>query len=135
MIMKRLGFALALALLILGAAAGLRYAASAGLLTPDDSRRAIQVMIGLLLAAYANFMPKQIGSARSSPQAEARAQSALRVGGWSLTLAGIAYAGLWALAPLDFADVASMVVVAAALVLTLAYAIWCFLGCRVSAQS
>jgi len=67
---------------------------------------------------------------RSSPHAESVAQAALRVGGWSLTLAGLAYAGLWAFAPLPVADVASMIVVAAALVLTFGYALWSFTTCR-----
>lgn len=90
----------------------------------------MQVLIGLMLAGYANLMPKQLGRARSSAVAEARAQSALRVGGWSLTLAGLTYAGLWAFAPLAFADMASLVVVAAAMLLTAGYAIWAFTACR-----
>ena len=135
MIINRLGFAIALAVLMLGGAFGLRAAESAGMLSPEDVRRAIQILSGLVLAAYANVMPKQIGRGSRSPHAEARAQSALRFGGWSLTLAGLAYAGLWALAPLDFADVASMVVVATALTFTLAYAAWCFWACRMSAAS
>ena len=135
MIINRLGFAMGLAILMLGGAYGLRAAESAGMLSPDDARRAVQILSGLVLAAYANVMPKQLGPSRRSPQTEARAQSALRFGGWSLTLAGLAYAGLWALAPLAVADVWSMIVVAAALALTLAYAAWCFRACRMSAAS
>ena len=130
MITKRLASALALAAFILAAAAGLRYAASAGMVGPEAARRFMQVVIGLALAAYANLMPKQLGRPRRSPLAEARTQAALRVGGWSMTLAGLAYAGLWALAPLPLADIASTAVVAAALVVTLGYAIWSFAACR-----
>jgi hypothetical protein len=130
MILKRTGFALALGAFILAAAAGLRYAEGADMLGADGARRTMQILIGLLLAAYANFMPKQIGSARRSPHAESRAQAVLRVGGWSLTVAGLVYAGLWAFAPLPVADIASMIAVAAALVLTLGYALWSFTACR-----
>ncbi|MGZ9098763.1 MAG: hypothetical protein ACXW3O_03580 [Brevundimonas sp.] len=125
MIVKRLGFALALGAVFLAVAAGLRFAAAEGMMGEDLARRAVQVLIGLGLAAYANVMPKQIGGPRTSLEAESRAQAALRVGGWSMTLAGLAYAGLWAFAPRAFADVAGMALVAGALLLTLGYAAWC----------
>jgi len=130
MISKRITGAIALAVLMLGSALALRYAENAGMLDEEAARRTIQVLIGLILAGYANLMPKQLGRARGSAIAEARAQDALRVGGWSLTLAGLTFAGLWAFAPLAFADVASVVVVAAAMVVTVGYAIWAFTACR-----
>jgi hypothetical protein len=85
-------------------------------------------MIGLILAAYSNLMPKDIGRWRASALAMARAQSALRIGGWSLTLAGLASAGLWAFAPLAAADVASIAVVASAMLITLGYGGWTLLA-------
>lgn len=130
MIIKRLAFAIALAILILAVAGGLGYAEDSGMIGAEGARRTLQILIGLGLAAYANLMPKQVGRARQSPQAEAFALAALRVGGWSLTLAGLAYAGLWAFAPLGLADIASMTVVAAALAATLGYALWSFTACR-----
>lgn len=130
MISRRLGSAMALGALILGVAAGLRYAESAGVLDADIARRTMQVLIGLGLAAYANLMPKQTSRANASPLAVARTQAVLRAGGWSLTLAGLVYAGLWGFAPLAFADNASMIGVAAATLLTLGYAVWAFVSCR-----
>jgi hypothetical protein len=90
----------------------------------------MQVMIGLMLAAYANLMPKDVGRWRASAAAAAKAQSALRVGGWSMTLAGIAYAGLWAFSPLAFANAASIAVVAVATLITMGYGGWTLLACR-----
>lgn len=127
---KRLGWAIALAAFILGSAFALRYAEGAGLIGADGARRAMQVLIGLMLAGYANLMPKQLGRPRGSPRAEAAAQAALRVGGWSLTLAGVAYAGLWAFMPLEIADTAGLAVVATATLLTLGYSVWAFTTCR-----
>ena len=121
--------AIAIALLFLAAAAGLRYAEGAGLIGVDGARRALQVLIGLGLAGYANLMPKRISGAPRSPLAERRTQAALRIGGWSLTLAGLTQAALWTFAPLPVADVGSMAAVAAALTLTLAYALWAFTTC------
>ena len=130
MILKRTSSALALAILILATAATLSYAQGRDLIGPDAARRVMQVMIGLMLAAYANLMPKDVGRWRASALAVARAQSVLRVGGWSMTLAGLAYAGLWAFAPLAFADVAAMAVVASAMLITMGYGGWTLLACR-----
>ncbi len=130
MIVKRFGGAIALAVTFLAAAAALRYAALQGVIGEDVATRAVQVIIGLGLAAYANVIPKQGGGPRRSAEAETRAQAAQRVGGWSMALAGLAHAGLWAFAPLSFANPASMVVVGGAVVLTLGHAVWCFTARR-----
>jgi hypothetical protein len=132
MILKRTSFAVALAVLILGTSAALTYAQSRDLIGSAAAQRTMQVMVGLILAAYANLMPKDIGPWRSSAEAMAKSQSVLRVGGWSMTLAGLTYAGLWAFAPLAFANVASVVVVAAALVITVGYGWSTLLVCRAS---
>jgi hypothetical protein len=130
MILRPIAIAVAAAAFLLAAAASLRYAESVDMLAAGGAKRSIQVLIGLGLAAYANFMPKQLGRARRSRHAESRAQALLRFGGWSLTLGGLAYAGLWAFAPLQMAGIASMTVVAAALIATLGYALLTFAMCR-----
>jgi hypothetical protein len=122
--------ALALAVLILAAAWGLRNAEGAGVIGAEGARRMMQVLIGLGFAAYANRMPKRLGAARGEPRAEAWAQAALRVGGWSMTLAGLSYAGLWAFAPLPVADIVSLAVIAVAIGITFGYALWAFKTCR-----
>jgi hypothetical protein len=132
MILKRTSFSIALAALFLGTAAALTYAQSLDLIGADAARRTMQVMSGLILAAYSNLMPKDVGPWRASALAVARSQSALRVGGWSMTLAGLAYAGLWAFAPLAFANVAAMIVVASAILITVGYGGWTLLACRSS---
>ncbi|WP_339932705.1 hypothetical protein [uncultured Brevundimonas sp.] len=129
MTFKTLLPALILAGLLLALAAGLRLAEGNGMIDGETARRGVQVAIGLILAAFANRMPKQIRRWRGE-QADIREQRALRVGGWSLTLAGLAHAGLWAFAPLTVADTMAMVVVAAATVLTLGFAFWSMALCR-----
>lgn len=130
MMHNRLSIAVALAALLMGTAAVLAYARGVDLITPETAKRAVQVLIGLMLAGYANLMPKDVGRWRATPIAMARAQSALRVGGWSLTLAGLTYSGLWAFAPMNVADSVSMVVVAAALLITMVYGAWTLQACR-----
>ena len=77
---------LAVAGLFLAVAAGLKAVERADLIASDVATRAVQVIIGLSLAVYANFMPKNPGPLHASARAAARAQSALRVGGWSFLL-------------------------------------------------
>jgi peptidoglycan/LPS O-acetylase OafA/YrhL len=131
---RQIGFALGLAAFVVAAAAALSFGERAGM-DPETGRRIMQVIIGLVLVSYANLMPKQIGRHRNGPEAQRRAQATLRVGGWSFSLAGLAYAALWASAPLRVADVASMAVVAAAMLVTLAYAGWSFMACRRSSAA
>ena len=126
---KSLFPALILAGLLLAVAAGLRLAEGNGVIDADTARRGVQVAIGLILAGFANRMPKQIRRWRGAT-ADAREQRALRVGGWSLTLAGLAHAGLWAFAPLAVADTLAMLVVATATLITLGYALWAMVLCR-----
>ncbi len=130
MMIKRLGFALGVAAAFLALAAGMRFAAAEGMISEDLAQRIVQVLVGLGLAAYANVVPKQVSGPRRSLEAETRSQAALRVAGWSMTLAGLAYAGFWAFAPLPFAGAVSMIPVAAAMVLTVGYALWSFTACR-----
>ena len=131
MIAKPIAQALVLAAVFLGVAFALRYAGAAGWISEDLSRRIVQVIIGLGLAAYGNLMPKQGGKPRGSAPAETATQAALRVGGWSMALAGLVYAALWAFAPLAFADYASLFVILGATALTLVFAIRAGVTCGV----
>jgi hypothetical protein len=130
MILTRMTAAMALGGFILITAATLKYAQAENAISPEATKRSMQVLFGLMLAAYANVMPKDIGNWQASSRAVARSQSALRVGGWSLTLAGLASAGLWAFAPLAVADVAAMAIVASALLITMGYGAWAVMVCR-----
>jgi hypothetical protein len=121
-------YALAVAALMLASAAALRYTANTGVVTDDVAERGMQMIIGLWLAVQGNFMPKSIRGSRSL-EAGRRVQAALRVGGYAFTLAGLAYAGVWAFAPLQIADSASIIIVASAMLLTMGYAGRAVLAC------
>ena len=122
-------YALIFSAAFLAIAAGLSYARTLGYLSDEFVKRTVQVLIGLGLAAWSNFTPKQIGSP-GSPQAEAWKQRVLRVTGWSMALAGLAYAVLWAFAPMNVANIASVAVVATAMVITVGTAIRAAIACR-----
>jgi hypothetical protein len=126
-------YALIFAAAFIAISAGLAYLKNQGVLSDEFVKRTIQVMTGLILAVFSNFTPKQIG-APGSPLAEAWKQSVLRVTGWSMVLAGLTYAALWAFAPLGFANIASVVVVVTAMVVTLSYTIRAAAACRAGAS-
>jgi hypothetical protein len=126
---NRIPVALAIAAVIIGSSAALTYAGNRDLIGDEAAQRIMQVMFGLVLAAYANVAPKELGRWRSMEAAK-RSQSAQRVGGWSLTLAGLGYAALWALAPVGFAGIAGVVLIAGATLLAVSYAARAFVLCR-----
>lgn len=134
MITRPLLSALTLCIAFIATAKGLRYAADVGLIDPETARRVVQTLIGLGLAAYANTMPKQLGAEPAAypphARAQARALAVLRVGGWAFTLAGLAYAAVWAFAPVSVARAAGTAGVLTALSATLAYALRCVLPRR-----
>ena len=130
MVTTRIFVALAVAVALVATAAALDYAQDLGTIGGDTARRTTQVLIGVILAVYGNFMPKDVIRARASARAAARSQSALRLAGWAMTLAGLGHATLWAFAPIAVADVAAAGLVAAATLLTIGYGGWVLIGCR-----
>ena len=89
-------------------------ARSMGLIDGDAVTRLVMAATGLMLVWYGNRMPKTFVPA-------AKARQVQRVGGWSMVLSGLIYAGLWAFAPLDLAFTAGCAVVVAGLVMTIGY--------------
>ena len=114
---KRTAAAAIGAVFLIGLAGLARLAAHMGVIDADMLSRLVQIAIGLSLVVIANGAPKQIGRPRASLEAEGRAQAARRAAGWSLTLAGLIYAGVWILAPVALAAPVSMAVVAIGLTL------------------
>ena len=127
---KRIYSALGIAAFMLVTAAALRYAQGLDVISAEAARRANHTVIGLVLAVFGNFMPKDIARSRMSACASWRLQSPLRVGGWLFTLAGLVYAGFSAFAPIAIADTVAISVVAAATLVTAGYCGWIALHSR-----
>jgi hypothetical protein len=85
-----------------------------GYIDRDTAERIFLGVVGLWMAWYGNRIPKTF--VRS-----AQARQAKRVAGWSQVVSGLAYAGLWAFAPIPVAIWAGTAVVFAGLVVTLGY--------------
>jgi hypothetical protein len=101
--------------LILISALALKYAAARHLVSGDVPMRAIQILIGLMMAFNGSAIPKKLPRFREGESGVV--QSLQRTVGWLLTVAGLGYAAAWALAPLSEAAGWSMAVVGAAIAL------------------
>lgn len=97
--------------------AGVVYAKKQGLVSGETPLRATMVVFGVFLAFQANFIPKKVA-------ASARGRSVQRLAGWAFVLSGLAYGAVYLVLPLDWAAIASMVPVAAALLSVLTYCLW-----------
>jgi hypothetical protein len=99
---------------IIALALGATLARKLGYMDSDTVTRLVIGINGLMIAWYGNRMPKTV-----APSACAR--QVTRVGGWSMVLSGLVYAGLWAFAPIPVAITAGSAAVAAGIIVTLAY--------------
>jgi hypothetical protein len=115
MMTQRITGGLTLAFALLSVAAGLAYARRVGAVSPDLAVRGAMAAIGLVLAFYGNNIPKIIKV--TTP----RARAIQRIAGWACALAGLAYAAIWALAPLAWAAEAASGAVATAMLGVFAY--------------
>src|SRR5262249_27994526 len=106
-----------LAVATLAVAAVLKIATSLHILGADSADRSAQMLIGLTLAVWANFIPKTFGPAPSS-------RRGLRIAGWTFTIAGLLYALVWAVARADVAFPAGIAIVASGIGVTVASCVW-----------
>jgi hypothetical protein len=96
-----------------------------GWIDQETTTRALMVIFGLFLAAMGNAMPKHNdGPDPQTAEFGAVRQSITRVGGWAMLLGGLVWAGLWAFAPRDFAEVGSVAAIVTAVVVMLVFAVW-----------
>lgn len=99
---------------IIALALGATLARELGYIDGDTVTRVVIGINGLMIAWYGNRMPKAF-----VPSAGAR--QVTRVGGWSMVLSGLVYAGLWAFAPIPVAIIGGCGAVVAGIAVTLGY--------------
>ncbi|MET0656455.1 MAG: hypothetical protein ABWY94_12875 [Pseudoxanthomonas sp.] len=122
---KHVFFSLKLAAVIVGGSLLLTLARQQGWIGQDEVVRGYNVIMGLALAVYGNFLPKVMHEMPARTLQEATlAQGVGRVTSWSMTLAFLIWAALWAFAPRDFAFVGSIVAVVASVVVMFGYIAW-----------
>lgn len=90
------------------------FARKQGYIDQDTTTRIVMGAIGSMVAWFGNRMPKTF-------VANASARKVARVGGWSMALSGLVYAGLWAFAPFDAAVLMGCAAVLTGIIVTAAY--------------
>ena len=111
---KELIGALVWAVGMLALAVGATFAHKQGYIDRDTVTRLVTGVIGLWMAWFGNRIPKTF--TRS-----AQARQIQRVAAWSQVLSGLAYAGLWAFAPIPVAVTVGTGVVLAGIAATFGY--------------
>ena len=104
---------LAVAALLLLAALALRLLAPVHL-APEAAQRLVGALLGAVVVASSNAIPKALAP-RLRFRDPAAEQALRRFAGWSLTLGGLGYVLAWLLAPLEHANAAAGLVLAASL--------------------
>ena len=97
-------------------ALGASYARKLGYIDEEAVTRVVMCATGLMVAWFGNRMPK-----RFVPNT--LAQRATRVGGWSMALSGLIYAGLWVFAPTQVAVAVGSLAVLLGIAVTIGYCI------------
>lgn len=100
----------------------LAVAAKSGAIVAPFEKRALGILIGVLVIVMGNLLPKlrPLNQHGGDP---ARAASAERLAGWLLVLAGIAYTALFVFAPLDRArPISSVIGIGVIIVITVSWA-------------
>lgn len=101
------GGAIALAL-------GATFARKLGLIDGDTVVRLVIGLNGLMVAWLGNRMPKNFVP-------DARVRQVARVGGWSMVLSGLVYAGFWAFAPIQAAVIGGCAAIILGIAVTVVY--------------
>lgn len=99
---------------VIGLALAASFARQQGYIDGDMVNRIVLGATGLMIAWFGNRMPKAI-----APSACAR--QVARVGGWSMFLSGLVYAGLWAFAPFQVALIGGCGAIIVGMAVTLGY--------------
>jgi hypothetical protein len=105
-------FAWAVGILVVALVA--RYARELGYIDSETTTRVVIGLNGLMIAWIGNRMPKAIAP-------NAWIGRIKRLGGWSMVLSGLVYAGLWAFAPIPVAKVVGSAAVIAGIAVTFGY--------------
>jgi hypothetical protein len=86
---------------------------------PDSGHRATQIVLGAYLAVFGNSLPRMLPPVSSMQCNGARVQAFQRLAGWTWVLCGLGFATAWLVLPIDAAEAASTVLVAAAMSVTI----------------
>jgi len=99
---------------IVAVALAASYARKLGYIDQDTTTRVVIGLNGLMIAWIGNRLPKSVAPSTCVGRVK-------RVGGWSMVLSGLVYAGLWAFAPTNVAVAGGCAAVIAGIAVTAGY--------------
>ena len=118
--LNRIPTAVVFATLMMGIPLALTLARSYGVVDDIDlGRRSTGVLIGAILVMLGNVMPKNLPPLSSMRCDGARQQAFLRLAGWTWVLCGLGSAVAWLALSIDSAELATIVLMVAAMVVTI----------------
>jgi len=110
------------------AAGALAAAQKLGALDPETVKRGLGLLIGVIVVVTGNFLPKVRPLDAPGVNPEQAAAAAERLAGWILVVAGLAYIGLFAFAPLERARMVASILGISAMILIAADWAWLVRG-------
>jgi hypothetical protein len=126
-------FALKVAAVMIAAALLVALARKQGWIDGELVVRASNIIVGLGLAALFNGWPKMLyGPPPRSIHDATVAQAVVRVSGWAMTLAFLAWAALWVFASQELALIGSIAALSASVAVMLGFTMWKCVACRTS---
>ena len=99
---------------IVAVALAASYARKLGYIDQDTTTRVVIGLNGLMIAWIGNRLPKSVAPTACVGRVK-------RVGGWSMVLSGLVYAGVWAFAPIPVAVAVGCAAVIAGIAVTYGY--------------
>jgi hypothetical protein len=100
-----------------------------GLGAGSAGARAQGVVMGVILMAMGNIIPKIVSPLGAKPRAAARAQAMQTFAGRAFFIAGLGYAGVWLLLAPGEAKPVALTICATATALVIARMMWMFAAC------
>ena len=116
--------------LMLAGALGIKLVETLSDFNPDNLERVWGVGIGAGLAIMGNVMPKILSPLVAQRCSESKTQSIQRFAGWSFVLAGLCYAIVWIVLPVNQANTVAMLIVLSSLILVVLRCTWAFANSR-----
>lgn len=99
---------------IIAVALAATWARKLGYIEQETTMRVVAGLNGLVVAWFGNRMPKAIAPSAAIAQVK-------RVGGWSMVISGLVYAGVWAFAPIPVAVAVGCAAIIAGIAVTFGY--------------
>ncbi len=117
---------------IIGLSLLAQYLSAHDYINPEQARRGMGIVFGIVLIVMGNALPKKIRPLSDEKCGAPNGQARRRFAGWTFTIAGIIYSLAWLIAPIEIARTIAMTAGIFAVILVMAT---CFRSKKTGAPS